>query len=152
MCAGLNEEQLLQSVRDKAFRLLMRREHSRHELRQKLVRLAGNDLVERLLDDLVRDGIQSDQRFAEMLCRARFNAGKGPVRLKYELSQHRIDADIIHQAISPYDDQWADSARRVRQKKFGRRAIKSHQEWAIQARFLQQRGFRVDHFGSFTEE
>ncbi|MEM7196096.1 MAG: hypothetical protein AAF402_14205, partial [Pseudomonadota bacterium] len=49
-------------LKDKALSLLVRREHSQHELRQKLLRARSGreDLISRILTDLESDNAQSD--------------------------------------------------------------------------------------------
>jgi len=132
--------------------MLARREHSLHELKQRLCSHSENEAsVNEVLGELARQGIQSDRRFAEMLCRSRFNAGKGPMKIAYELSRHRIAPEIVRQEMAFYEDKWAASAKAVKEKKFGGAAARSHREWARQARFLRQRGFGqefLDEFGN----
>jgi len=134
-------------------KMLTRREHSLHELKEKLdLHTENSASVDAVLEELVIQGIQSDRRFVEMLCRARFNAGKGPIKIEYELSQHRIAPDIIRHEMGLYEDKWATSAKAVKEKKFGRAAARSYQEWARQARFLQQRGFGQEFIDKFVSD
>ena len=151
MDATDNEPYLL--VRDKAYSYLTRREYSRSELYQKLIRLKEIDagVVEQVLDDLVSAGAQSDLRFAEHLCRVRINQGKGPVLIEHELNQHKIDSESIEQVMSEHSDEWRRLALDVRQKKFGPEPPADFKEWAKQARFLQQRGFGNAEIGSFND-
>ena len=60
------------SLKSRALRMLVRREHSREELRRKLERVAieGDD-IDSVLDDLATRGWLSDARFAEQAIRAR---------------------------------------------------------------------------------
>ncbi|WP_424946571.1 regulatory protein RecX [Candidatus Spongiihabitans sp.] len=152
-------DELIRLLKDQACRLLARREYSAFELRQKFAQLVPppiraqilDDLLDNMLDDLMRRGMQSDARFAEMLCRSRFNGGKGPVRLKHELNKHNINPDLIERAMAVYQGQWAASAAQVRRRKFGDHAPASYAEWARQARFLQQRGFTAEQIESYGE-
>ncbi|NKB75470.1 MAG: hypothetical protein GKR96_00150 [Gammaproteobacteria bacterium] len=138
------------AIREKAFGLLARREHSEFELRSKLCPLASPMLIDELIGRLIQKNIQSDLRFAEMLCRSRFNQGKGPLKLYHELSQNQIDSCIVEQVMKPYEDGWRDLAKQVREKKFGTAPVDNYREWARQARFLQQRGFNASHFDDFA--
>ncbi|MGR3985333.1 MAG: recombination regulator RecX [Gammaproteobacteria bacterium] len=176
------------ALRETAFRLLARREHSAWELRRKLLaKLAGMngrrdsaddgeiagiadiaeiadaadiagtaDIAEaaRLLDDVLRDlaqaGAQSDWRFAEQLCRLRYESGRGPRKLRAELRQHRIDAAVMDAVMAEYAGKWRGLAARVRRKKFGARAPGSHGEWEKQAKFLEQRGFAEEEIETFA--
>lgn len=140
------------SLKNKAYRLLARREYSAFELRQKLKNLAASDIVDQVLDEFVGQDMQSDTRFAEMLCRSRFNAGKGPVLLKHELDEHKIDPDLIENMMAVYDHQWITSAQQVRIRKFGEQPPTNFKAWAKQARFLQQRGFTAAQIGRFEDD
>ncbi len=145
------DEAAIKSLTDRALGYLVRREHSARELARKLENHGPSSAVERVIDQLRECGEQSDTRFAEMLCRSRFNSGKGPVRLLHELKEHRIDDEIISATMLEYEDRWTELADRVRSKKFGDAAPTSLREWSRQARFLQQRGFSINHFGRYED-
>ena len=138
-------------VRDKAYGLLSRREYSARELTQKLAKWASAGLIEQIIGELQKAGAQSDERFAEMLCRSRYNNGKGPVRIRLELSNHGIDDDLIQAAMAPYSGEWRALAEQVRARKFGAEPPASYSEWAKQARFLQQRGFGTEHVAGYDQ-
>lgn len=126
----------------RALAMQARREHSVHEIRQKLMSLGGDaEQVRSLLDGLVDRGLQSDGRFAEVFIRSRAERGYGPRAIEAELRQRAIPAELIDQAmmLSGYD--WEVQARDVRQRRFGQQAPAGIKERARQARFLQYRGF-----------
>jgi len=106
-------------------------------------------LLDRLMAELAAAGAQSDQRFAEHLGRWRFQTGRGPVKLRYELAEHRIDPALIEQVMAEYEPQWRDLATQVRRRKFGDAPPPDYKTWARQARFLQQRGFTSEHIEPF---
>ena len=150
-CEQSDDESLIKSLTDRAHGYLVRREHSAWELGRKLKNHGPSATVEQAISQLQDRGEQSDIRFAEMLCRSRFNGGKGPVRLLHELKEHRINDRIISAAMLEYEDRWTELANQVRSKKFGDAAPTSLQEWSRQARFLRQRGFSASHFGRYEE-
>ena len=129
-----------------AMRLLTRREHSSQELKQKLQR-KGFDatLVEKVSDDLRKEGLQSDARFAESYMRSRCNNGYGPVRIQLELKQRGVGAEVIAATIIVDDAEWFELARRVREKRFGNALPGGATERMKQQRFLQYRGFNQQH-------
>jgi len=106
-------------------------------------------LLDRLLAELVAAGAQSDARFAEHLSRWRFNTGRGPVKLRFELTEHQIAPELIEQVMAEYESHWHESAARTRARKFGDKAPGDYKTWAKQARFLQQRGFKSEHIEPF---
>lgn len=134
-------------LRNRAIYALARREHSYHELLQKLVKGSkkwpqGDEALSiKVMDVLLDEGLVSDERFSEQLCRSKFIRGFGPVRVRYELGQHNIESILIEQSMSEYETQWLDRLREVKLKKFGAAAAADYKTWAKQARFLQSRGF-----------
>lgn len=133
----------------RAYRLLAKREYSAHELVQRFSRQASRGDCEEMLRKLIEQGAQSDQRFAEMLCRSRYGAGRGPERLRYELRNHRIDEQLITEAMSPYEDEWKVLAEQVRLKKFGSPLPADAAGRAKQLRFLRQRGFGSEELSQY---
>ncbi|WP_255556715.1 regulatory protein RecX [Methylococcus sp. ANG] len=89
-------------------------------------------------------GWQSDDRFAESFVRARKARGYGVNRIRQELRQHGVDADL---ADSP---DWMTDMDRVYTKKYrGKLAMTTPQERASRARFLAQRGFTSSQIQDF---
>lgn len=149
-----------QALRNRAYRLLARREHSAWELRRKLesaqppsdgARSGVQSAIARLLTELAEQGAQSDFRFAEQLCRWRYQNGRGPLKLQYELSEHQIEESLVKQVMADYDKKWPQLATEVRCRKFGDTPPTCYHEWAKQARFLQQRGFTAEQIGSYID-
>ena len=143
------EEALVADLVARSYKMLMRREYSAEELRKKFRSLAPKETVEIAIERLITLNAQSDERYAEMLCRARVNAGKGPVRIKHDLSTQRIDDEIIESAMAEYDGKWKSLAEEIRSRKFGEKPPENYSEWTRQARFLQQRGFSTAQIGHF---
>ncbi len=143
------EKQLLTKITNVlklALDLLARREHSRYELQNKLEKRGFPfDEIEETLNQLSHEGLQSDERFAEIYCRSRMNRGYGPIRINHELCHRGITDEIIKQTINPHDEQWFELADRVRCKRFGKPLPKDYKTRAKQAQFLQYRGFSLDH-------
>ena len=122
-----------------ALKMLMRREHSKLELFNKL-QLKGYDeeIIEHAITQLAEQNYQSDERFAEAFILMRFNQGKGPVKIASELKLRGISSFNL----SDFD--WFKSAKDIRKKKFGDLASSDFKEQAKQKRFLQSRGFNLD--------
>ncbi len=137
-------------LRERALRLLARREHSRVELSRKLAPHAeSEDELEKLLDDLSERLLLSDERYTEMRINAR-QARFGNTRLAYELKTQGVAEDLVASALASCPTELA-RAREVWQRKFGDRATFTtpaheaaafdRQENARQMRFLLSRGF-----------
>jgi regulatory protein len=139
-----DEEVVATAIRN-AMDMLSRREHSVEELRRKLTAKGfDDDVVTNVVDDLEARNLVSDERFVETFVRSRINRGQGPVRIAQDLQERGVDDLLIEQSIHYDNDYWSESIDRVRAKKFGAPKKLSRQEWAKQARFLQQRGFTTE--------
>ncbi|MCO4838262.1 MAG: regulatory protein RecX [Oceanospirillaceae bacterium] len=133
------------ALRYKAIGLLARREQSRHELQRKLhIKAVENDWrvdLETLLDDLCRLGLQSDQRFAEVLVRSKANSGYGPSRLYQWGLQYGLDRELVHQQLLEQSFDWFEKALQQKRKHFGHALATDLKDRAKQAKYLYQRGF-----------
>jgi regulatory protein len=130
------------SPRNKAMNLLARREHSQAELRTKLaVREYSPEEIEATVAALLADGLLSDERFAEAYITARMRTGQGPVRIRGELKQRGVAAQIIGAHMDDASLEWHSIVREVRSKKFGEGMPVEFKEKAKQMRFLEYRGF-----------
>ena len=132
----------------RAVRALARREHSVHEFRQKFRAEAPEELLDELIEALLRDDLLSDERFAQMLCRSRYKRGVGPVKIEYELHQHQILSEWIEQVMEEYEAQWVEQLRALRSRKYGEQPPKDYRDWARQARFFQGKGFTSEQIHS----
>jgi regulatory protein len=130
------------SIRNKAMDLLARREHSEQELRQKLkTREYDADAIDEVLQALKENRLQSDERFTESYVNHRFNAGVGPLKIRYELRQKGVSDGLVDEFLEPLSDQWDELMTRQRIRKYGASIPNDYAERMKQARFLQNRGF-----------
>lgn len=155
------------TLRALAIKLLAQREHSRAELARKLAAKAGRmggdagtgaaghaattqpptpptaEDIDKVLDQLERQGLLSDTRAAQAYVRghaARF----GATRLAHSLRMRGIDAELIDASLAQEDiEDERTRAAAVWRSKFNS-VPRDAREWARQARFLQGRGFAVD--------
>lgn len=129
-------------LKNSALGSLARREHSRKELRDKLLRKNANlALVDRVLDELLEDGYLSDQRFAESFYRYRMSQGKGPVRIRQELKLKGISDDTISEVVNEDESFWFEQALELQRRKFNDVTEFTPKEKARQIRFMLSRGF-----------
>ena len=129
-------------IRSKALDLLARREHSRCELQRKLLERGFTESeINPLLEKLVGEGLQSDERFTEIYIRSRVRSGFGPIRITMELRERGVDGDLIKISLEEYSPDWLELVESVHKKKFGTKFGKDFKEQSKQARFLQYKGF-----------
>lgn len=129
------------SLREKAMDYLSRREHSRIELKNKLLEKNFPEVdVDAVLDKLIADDLQSDARFAESYVRSRKLAGFGPKRIALELRERGVAQSIVDDAVDARSTEWQSQLYTVWRKKFAR-APNTPQSRQQQFRFLFYRGY-----------
>lgn len=133
------------SVRLVAMNLLARREHSFHELLDKLSdRFPDLDPARDLrpaLERLRDEGLQSDERFAAAWVRYRSSRGIGPLKIRAELKPRRLAPEIVEEALHQEGIDWEALCEQVFLGKFRPSRRADLREKARWQRFLQQRGF-----------
>lgn len=130
------------NLRDRAIRLLARREHSRAELAHKLRGCGNPGEVSTLLDDLEREDLLSDERYVEAVTRAR--AGRyGSLRLRQELRERGVAEEVVESAVRGAREQELPACRTVWEKKFGQLPTDTRERYR-QFRFLSGRGFSAE--------
>ncbi len=129
-------------VYNKALDLVSRREHSRHELMQKLSKRypETTTIIEEALEKLVENKIVDDERFAEMYLNSRARKGFGPKKIEMELNSKRVDSFLITNAIEAYEG-WYENAKNELKKKFKGIEPTDYQSKMKQKQFLFNRGF-----------
>lgn len=133
------------SLEQTALRLLVKREHSRWELRQKLkTGKASPGQIEQLLDELAEQDAQSDRRYAQEYIDFRRRRGFGPARIHLELSERGITPELVDELLDPDDEQWDQVLLATAKSKFGGNPPQGFRDWARRARFLEYRGFSPD--------
>ena len=135
------EPDSLQQAIQAGVRLLAMREHSARELRAKLERSFEPPVVEAALEELRRQGLQSDQRFTEQYVHSRRNKGYGPLRIRAELRERGIDEATIDLRLEACEGDWRELMLRVARRRFGSDPPKDRREMGRRGRFLTSRGF-----------
>ena len=136
--------------------LLARREHGSSELKTKLAkrfRQRGCDLntVEQVTQQLIEEGLLSDERFAASRVRQLAGRGYGPSRIRNDLRQQRVEHLISDNMKEAFDSEvdWEAEATAVYEKKYGGAPIEGdwdarQRERGRRLRFMQYRGFSSD--------
>ncbi len=132
------------SIRRAAMNLLARREHGHVELARKL-RLRGADaeMIEVELQRLTDDGLLSEQRYLESYIRSRANEGRGPMRIREELTQRGLARELVEYALAEAVNDWQAQMEDLWRRRFSGRVV-DLKDKAKQSRFLAQRGYAVD--------
>ena len=126
---------------------LSRREHSKKELFNKLFKRVDNlELLNKEIDKLANEGLQSDERFSEAYIRSKTQAGYGPVKIKMELAQKGISNNFLDKKFSELKINWEVEINELLLRKFPKTKYNFEEE-TIKAKainFLQRRGFDFD--------
>ena len=129
-------------IYNKALDLVSRREHSRHELMQKLDKRypETSPIIEEVLDKLEGNKILDDERFTEMYLNSRARKGFGPKKIEMELYSKKVDSMLIDNAIEAYES-WTENAENELKKKFKGMEPTDYKSKMKQKQFLFNRGF-----------
>ena len=136
--------------------MLARREHGSSELKTKLAkRFRKRDFdpntVEQVTQQLIEEGLLSDERFAASRVRQLAGRGYGPNRIRNDLRQQRVEHLISDNMEEAFDSEvdWEAEAIAVYEKKYGGTPIEGdwdarQRERGRRLRFMQYRGFSSD--------
>ncbi len=127
--------------------LLARRDFCSNELVQTLLAQGFESATaQSVLAQLIERGYVNDERYAMQFVSYHSERGLGPLRIRRDLEQLGVGAELIPTALEGVD--WAQLARELRIRRFGLAVPNHWPEKARQARFLQYRGFSTDHIRS----
>lgn len=102
---------------ERALNLLMRREHSIVELRQKLLlKDCPNYLIDEIIEKCLEANYLSLERFAESFARNQSQLGYGPKKVQFLLKQHNIPSDLASIAMEEAD---FEAAKAIALRKIG---------------------------------
>lgn len=143
---GLDRNKEYSRLLNRGVRLLAMREHSVKEIYDKLSRKSEMpDVVNAVLDELLANKYVSDERFTESYIRARSNRGFGPIKIRAELKDKGISNSLVAEYLDMSSPIWIDLATAQYQKKYGAEGVSDYNTWTKRARFMQSRGFTMEH-------
>ena len=130
------------SLTGRALRYLSHREHSRQELRKKLLPYAQDDReLDAVLDKLEKQKFLSDARYAQSIARRKSDR-YGSALIVESLRQQGVGQHIIEDVKSNLKDSEIDRLYELWQKKFGVYAQDAVQR-SKQIRYLASKGFAI---------
>lgn len=164
-------DDLPKTLRNKAMDWLAQREHSHHEIKQKLERWLAQQkrsiskkeskspiqetlllpnsefakkAIEATLEWLEEYDFVSDERCARLFVNSYISRGYGPLRIRQELIFRKgLAESLVEQKMADSGCDWGELAKQVHQRKFSKPATELKAK-AKQLRFLQSRGFLAD--------
>jgi len=145
------EKTLKTTLRRSAMDYLARREHSRTELFNKLLRKYPEleSHLSAVLEQLELDGLLSDERFTEAYIRYRRNRGFGPLLIRQELRGKGVSNSLLEAHLESGESVWQESLialvqRKSRGQEDFEKDVKARQKLF---RFCLSRGFSADQIG-----
>ncbi|MFO1423469.1 MAG: regulatory protein RecX [Candidatus Competibacteraceae bacterium] len=133
------------TLRAKAMDLLARREHSRLELRQKLIQRGYPPTqIDPVLDRLVEERLLDEGRYAELYASTRADKGYGPLRIARELRERGVPDEQVTASLAALDPFWLPKLRELHRKRFKALVPTDAAERMQQTRVLRQHGFTLD--------
>lgn len=135
-------------IYNKALDILSRREHSKKELTDKLLKKFDvPELIESVVDNLLKRNLVNDHRYCEAYVIARKRKGFGPKKILYELISRGVDESIATEVIDA-EGGWKNEALKAFNKKYKTGIHKDYKEQNKQKAFLQNRGFSFEEIDS----
>ncbi len=134
-------EEIFPTIYNKALDIISRREHSKKEVRDKLLKKFDDlSVIEDVIEKLIKNSLLNDSRYAEMYTRARKRKGFGPKRIGYELNSRGVSETLSSIAIEE-EGGWLEAAENAFNKKFKDGISLDFKTKLKQKSFLQNRGF-----------
>ena len=128
-------------IYNKSLDLLSRREHSRKEIKEKLLlRYENTKQINVVLEKLVSNNLINDSRFAEAYVLNRKRKGFGPKKIIFELISKGVEESIANEVVE-IEGGWIEAARSAFKKKYKDDQNIETKEQLKQKTFLQNRGF-----------
>lgn len=132
-------------IRAKAIELLARREHSRLELRQKLMQRGfPPEGIDSALNELMEEGLLNEGRYAEIYACNRADKGYGPLRIASELRERGIPQELVDQALAGLENDWPSKLQELHRKRFKSLTPADTAGRMQQTRFFRQHGFTLE--------
>ena len=127
-------------IRLKIMDLLSRREHSSKEIYRKMSRkVESKEMLIQSIQELEKDGLISDERFAESYFQSRKRRGFGPLRIKNELIQRGVQENLFYSLDAKTD--WSYYALEALKKKMNGKRPEETKDILKLKSFLNYRGF-----------
>ncbi len=132
-------------IRIAAMGMLAGREYLQSQLAEKLAKkFDKSSFIPEVLERLVEENLQSDQRFIEAFIRSRISRGQGETRIRLELKQRGANLSLVSKLLAEEEVDWYELALRTATNKFGQSQPADAKEKAKRMRFLQYRGYNFD--------
>lgn len=138
-----------------ALKLLSYRERSEWEIKKRMKRKGyQKEIIEDTLDYLKEQGLINDERFARIWIEDRIKGGYGRRRIYYELSEKRVDKEIVDELIKKLCPRVNEISTAFHLIEKNKRFLKEEKNSRIRkiSAFLERRGFSFDIINEVIEK
>jgi regulatory protein len=133
-----------QFAKDKAFTFLSYRDHSKEELRRKLLRSVDEETADNAAQRMEDLGLVNDEAYAEKFARELLNTKlMGANRVVYEMTRRGLDRELTSETVERLDTEPEERIIRFVQKKYPR-GISEEKDRRRALAALARNGFRWD--------
>lgn len=149
-----SEPQLLdeKSCWQLALSMLARKELSSSDLLLKLTQKGASvALAQQVVQRCQSQGLQSDQRFADMLLRSCLHKGQGLLLVRQYFRQHQLDPQLLSEALEQQQVDWFAQARASYLRKFADTVPGNEKEKLKRMAYLSRKGFSHEQIRFATE-
>lgn len=101
-------------------------------------------IIQSVIDDLVTEGLQSDERFTEVYVRSYIQKGQGPTKIRMNLRQLGIESHLIDECVYSEEIDWQEHIKTVFSRKYSYCDLTDSKQKSKAFRFLQSRGFSIE--------
>ena len=150
---GYQEE--ISKSRMYALKLLSYRERSRWEIKKRMERKGyQKEIIEDTLNYLKERDLINDERFAHIWIEERIRSGYGRRRIYYELSEKRVDKEIVDEFIKKLYPKVNEMSTALHLIEKNRRFLKEEKNSRMRkiSAFLERRGFPFDVINEVIEK
>ena len=140
----LNKEINLNKAKEKAFRLLSLRAHSKKELENKITRSLGEEYAKKTSSKMEELGLLNDEEFALSYAKELiFRKFHSINRVKLELSEKGISSDVIDAVIDEINPDEEENIKNILEKRYisKGKSLKDEKEFRKAVSYCQRLGY-----------
>ncbi len=108
-------------AKERALYLLEYRDHSYHELNEKLSKNYSDEVCEAVMEKMVELRLINDRKYAEILARQLCEIKRyGEYRARFEMQKKGLDGELIDEMLAEYEDDATERLEALVEKKYSR--------------------------------
>lgn len=138
------DDKLLRLAKAYVLKLLANREYSEKEIRDKLASRYDEDICNSVVESFLQQGFISNVRYSEMIIRHYVNRGYGISKIKFELMQKGVSAQLLQEYLENNEIDWVSKARMQLESHYNNIQDMDYLEKQKACAYLVRRGFTAN--------